>query len=330
MAILYILPHIVGSEANVKTQVLDFSGHLDYDKLIGQLSLLEGAYPALAVGYIGATILDRAIPMVTLGNPSASKSVLYLGGVGGDSIPSAVLLRFICDYCEFLKSGRRMFSVNLPYLHANRRICVIPMLNCDGCSLRHRTSGSSPAEGTDGAPTAAELMKERLLRMNEGSEDFGAWCANARGVDLRRNFPEGFGQGGHDRASFGCRGGYCGTAPESEPETAALCNAVRMHHGTSLLLRLHTDDNALTLPAAPAGAVPRIRTMGRLLSRMSGTQIVKKATADGAPEDWYAAVLRQPALAMGCRYPDTDGSPDDGVKIYAYLREVLFSAPLLI
>ncbi len=317
----------------METQALNLSGHMDYEKMIRHIALLEETYPDLSVTYIGATILDRAIPMLTLGNPAASKSVLYLGGVGGgDSATSALLLRFAGDYCEFLKSGRRMYSVNLPYLFANRRICVIPMLNCDGCSIRHNHGG-------DNCP-AFQLVRERLIRMNSGNaladtpsdtlpcdpptgDTFANWEANARGVDLRLNFSEGFGEGfakPADAPQFGAPTGYCGTSPESEPESASLCNAVRMHNGSALLLRLHMDDNTLTIPTSPE-PIPRIRTVARILSRMSGTPTSRKPAPSGSPEDWFAANLRQPAFALGCHYPDTP---------YPYLRELLFTAPLLV
>ena len=300
------------------------NGSMDYDRLIQIIEQTAERYPDLEVGYIGATILDKAIPVLSLGNQRASKSVVYLGGIGaGDSVISAVLLRFVWDYLDFLKSGRRMYSVNLPYLFERRRIVVIPMLNCDGCSIRFNGCGE-------------HLLKERLLSMNNGEEAFGEWYSNARGVDLRCNFSVGFQNRRtvslRDGTDSGGRHGYGGTAPESEPETASMCNYIRMNRGTSLLLNLHMDDNWLTYPGQENsdGAVPRIRTVGRLLSRMSSTAAMKKAEAMGTVEDWFAEEFRQSAFSVGCRYPDLENTQDDYIKIYAYLRELLFSAPLLV
>ncbi len=309
-----------------KTETISacLSGHMDYDRLIQTVELLSDRYSDLNLAYLGATILDKAIPVLTLGNPKASKSVVLLGGVGaGDSVISAVLLRFVNDYFEFLKNGRRLYSVNLPYLFERRRICVIPMLNCDGCTIRINGSGE-------------HLLKDRLLSMNNGDSSFGSWFSNARGVDLRCNFSCGFHNHKADAIQKGTdsggRHGYGGTSPESEPETASLCNYIRMNYGTSLLLRLHMDDNAMTYPCAenPESPVPRVRTVGRLLSRMASVQGKKKADPDGSAEDWFTNEFRQPGFSIGCRYPDLENTPDDYIKIYAYLRETLFCAPLLV
>lgn len=298
--------------------VIDFSAHADYDRLTEYIGILSERYPELEVGYLGATILDKAIPVLSLGNPRASKSILYIGGIsGGDYTVTSVLLRFVNDYFEFLKNGRRMYSVNLPYLYEHRRICVVPMLNCDGCTIRLNGCGEN-------------ILKDRLLSMNRQSTSFNQWCANARGVDLRHNFSSGFNnykaESLKNGTDAGGRAGYGGTAPESEPETASLCNYIRMYNGISMLLHLHMDDNALSCGAA----VPRSRTLGRLISRMSGAAVKNPTEETGTIQDWYTNELHHPAFSLGCRYPGLEGSPDDYIKIYAFLREVLFSAPLLI
>lgn len=299
--------------------VVDFSAPMDYDALTEYIRILSERYPRLECGVIGATVAGRSIPVLSLGNPQAAKSVLYVGGVGAGDYPvSAVLLRFVNDYFEFLQSGRRMYSVSLPYLYERRRIYVAPMLNCDGCSLR--------LNGIDSR--LPELYRERLRRMNGGSDSFSSWEANARGVDLRRIFRVEkarrlFGDGAGD----GAPAGYPGTTPESEPETAALCNAVRIYGDVAMTIRLHMDDDAL-LCSAGDPPISRARTLGRLLSRMSGVPLREAEEADGATE-WYAEEFRRPAFSIGCRYRGVETSPDDYIKIYAYLKEALFSAPLL-
>ncbi len=302
----------------------NLTGHMDYDKLIKQTELLSERYPQIEISYIGATILDRAIPVLSLGNPNASKSVMYLGGLsGGDCVTSALLFRFAADYFNFLQTGRRMYNVNLPYLFERRRIHIIPMLNCDGCTIRINGCGES-------------LLKDRLLSMNNADPSFGSWQANARGVDLRYNFSAGFhnhkAESAAEGTDFGGRWGYGGTAPESEPETASLCNHLRISLGTSLLISFHMDNNALTYPYLenPETPIPRVRTVGRLLSRMSCTTPEKKTEAKGTVEDWFTNEFRRPAFSVGCRYPETENTLDDSVKIYAYLRETLFCAPLLV
>lgn len=302
--------------------VIDFSSPLDYSRLISHIETLSSRYPELETGYIGATILDNAIPVLSLGNPRASKSIIYIGGIGaGDYITSAVLLRFVNDYFEFLKNSRRIYSVNLPYLFEHRRICVIPMLNCDGCTINLNGCGES-------------ILKDRLLSMNEKEQSFSSWQSNARGVDLRHNFSAGFSnakiESQKNGIDYGCGEGYFGTSPESEPETASLCNYIRMYNGISLLINLHMGDNTLSFSSAEN--IARSRTLGRLISRMGGVTMRGSDTVQGTVHDWYSSELHQPAFSLGCGYTSANlnGSPEDYLKIYAFVREILFSAPLLV
>ncbi len=301
--------------------ILNFSAPFTYDKLMEYITALTERYPALVSGYIGTTILNKAIPILTLGNPHASKSVFYITGIGaGDSVLSAVLLRFVNDYYEYLKGGRRLYSVNLPYLAEHRQIFVLPMLNCDGCTIRLSGCGEN-------------ILKERLLSMNGGKSDFSQWESNARGVDLRHNFSSGFQF--HSPKSGGSPSGYSGTSPESEPETASLCSYLRMHNGSDLLLTLHMDQPAGmggkdTPAVTPSQGLPRSRTLGRLISRMSGAPLQAAPEASGTIQDWYGREMEKPAFSLGCRYSGLENQPDDYMKIYAYLRELLFSVPLLV
>lgn len=300
--------------------ILDFSSCLDYDSLLDAVETLAERYPALTVRYLGATILSRAIPVLILGKQDArtdpQRSVLYLGGMGaGDSAAAPVLLRFVNDYFEFLQKGRRLYSVNLPYLFDRRRIYVIPMLNCDGCTIRQKGAGS-------------HLLRERLLSMNTGSADFSQWEANARGVDLRHNFFPGFHRfRASSGVSSGAPSGYVGTSPESEPETASLCGFLRLCGGMELLLRLHHEGNELAYRTGVEG-VPRNRTVGRMIARMSGAQIRYLEEASGTVTDWFTEEFRKPAFSLGCL--DDSLGPDGYLQTYALLREVLFSLPLLI
>lgn len=59
----------------------------------------------------------------------------------------------------------------------------VPMVNPDGVELCKR-----------GVTSAPKNVRKSLLRLN-GSDDFRAWKANGRAVDLNVNFDAGFGKG---------------------------------------------------------------------------------------------------------------------------------------
>lgn len=168
--------------------------------------------------------------MVTLGDETAPKSVLYVGTHHGmEWITTLFLLRFINEYCEYYKGGKQAFGINLGTLFATRCIRVIPMLNVDGAQLQiHGVEDSNP-------------LKERLERMSGG--DYSKWQANARGVDLNHNYNAGFAEYKKLEAEANIMPGptrFSGENPESEPETGALCNYIRFNGVCRMILTFHT------------------------------------------------------------------------------------------
>ena len=124
------------------------------------------------------SILGKQIPVFTLGN--GKKAVVYVGGIkGNEALTSFFLLDFLRDCIKQSEKESRIYDVTVSYLLRERRIMVIPMLNPDGVGY-----------ATEGVREDNPLCA-RVLQMN-GTEDFSAWQANARGVELSHNFDAGF------------------------------------------------------------------------------------------------------------------------------------------
>lgn len=98
--------------------------------------------------------------------------------------------------------------------HRGKGVLFVPMLNPDGVELC-RT----------GAASAPENRRKRLIDIS-GGNDFSAWKANGRAVDLNVNFDAGWGKGASNVFSPSSQN-YVGPFPESEPETRAILNLVK-------------------------------------------------------------------------------------------------------
>ena len=292
----------------------------DYRSLTEALSELAVRRPAVELGTLGTTILDRPIPIVTIGRSKHSRSVLYLGGIHPtDRLTPAVLLRFLSEYAEFLESGKSAYNVNLSYLFENRTIHICPMLNPDGYELWKYGA-------------AEDVVRDRQTKQN-GGDDFRAWRGNARGVDLWRNFTE-CPEESMDEETV-CPQGTAGLSPESEPETASLCNYLRIFDEISAVLSLHSLGSNIRCFSADHYP-PRARTVSRLLSRMTGCapspHPEEPTTSGGSLTDWFIRERNKPAFECGCLGDgDVDPTaPDDYLKVYTAFREALFSMPLLV
>lgn len=306
-----------------KAELTEFTSPVDYRMLMKTLQSLSDKYPFVGITYIGTSVLGRGIPMVTMGDGDAvKKSVLYVGCHHGmEWITSAVLLRFIEEYCTAYENGYCVCNVNVRKLFNARCIYVIPQLNVDGADIQINS-----VEGC--------ILKDRLITMNCG-DDFSDWQANARGVDLNHNYDAGFGICKKLESEMGILGGgktkYSGEMPESEPEVASLCNFLRYSSDIGTVLTLHSQGEEIY--SAPCDVyIPRSNSIAKFLSHMTGYRlsVPEGSAAYGGLTDWVTTKLRRPSFTIECGKGKNPLPISDMGQIYEKLREAFFSLPLLI
>ncbi|MGI6167347.1 MAG: M14 family zinc carboxypeptidase [Eubacteriales bacterium] len=303
-----------GSGIDKDKRILDYERAICPEELREYLDILTERY-SIKVTSIGLTVLGRSIPMISLG--SGKKEILYIGCIHGcDYITASMLLRFINEYCELRKNNRRIYNLSLSSLEQTRTLHIIPMLNLDGVSYTVKGIGEDN-------PLAA-----RLLAMN-GSEDFSRWRANARGVDLERNFGVGYAE--YKKCSSNRDGGaprdYAGLHPESEPESSALCGYIKYNDKTRLVLNFRCGADCVSYIGG--SQIPRNRSIAQSLSRISSKPLCE-APADkvmGSLAGWCSLVMNVPAYNIFC---GADDNGTDWFLKYAGIRELLFTAPLLV
>lgn len=304
-------------------QFPDFNSPLTHSQLIKLSCYFADKYGCLSMSYLGSSILDKAIPVFTLGNTDADKHVLYVGAHHGmEWITSVLLLRFLNEYCDAVSYDRRIYNINLKYLFRTRCIHLIPMLNPDGVDLQ--INGI-----TDENP-----LKQRLIGMNGGSDDFSRWQANARGVDLNHNYNAGFNEYKKIEQELNIFPGptkYSGISPESEPETAALCNYIRFNERIKLVISLHTQGEEIYFSSG-GNTLLRSRSIARMFARMSHyTAAEPEGTAAyGGLTDWLITKEKRLAFTIECGKGTNPLPIEDNLKIYSQIREILFTAPILL
>ena len=271
---------------------------------------------ALCVTKIGKSILGRELPLLTLGK--GKRTVLYVGGVHGTECESAALLmRFVSDYLQQLSRNGVVYEYSMRYLFEEHRICVLPMLNPDGaCYVSTGVEKENP-------------LRDRLVRMN-GSDDFSAWEANGRGVDLGHNFDVDFKERKRNETEKGILNGakqdYSGEYPESEPETAALCAFLRAL-GAQMegVISFEMGDGDIYCDCKDNMTAKTV-SVGRVLSRFTGYRLARPETlcSVGSLSDWCIRELHLPAFTLKCDRASTQPI------LYERLRRVLFSYPCMV
>jgi len=294
---------------------------LDYDTCMQRITSLESRYPFLRVGFLGNSVLGHPIPLLTLGN--GSRRCLYVATHHAmEWITSLLLLRFVNDFCAGAERKARVGGVLPHWLLESHTLYFVPMLNPDGVEYQiHGVLQENP-------------LYDRVLKMNGGSDDFSHWQANARGVDLNHNYDAGFLEYKRIESELGIENGaptkFSGEAPESEPETAALCNFIRCTMPLDGVMTLHTQGEEIFYQSEKASA--KSEKIANRLASLSGYR-PSRATgtaAYGGLTDWCVQTLQIPAFTVECGFGKNPLPLSQVSPIFCRLRQMLFSFPLLL
>ncbi len=293
----------------------------DHAALMERVHHLADTYPFVTLSYIGTSILDRAIPILHIGN--GSRRVLYVGAHHGmEWITSLVLTQFSEELCEVIGAKRRICGIYPCDLLSGYTLSIVPMLNPDGVEYQiHGVSEDNP-------------LRARLLEMNGDSADFSAWQANARGVDLNHNYNAGFEEYKKIEKEQGIKKGaptrYSGECAESEPEVAALCNFIRFLAPWRGVMTLHTQGEEIFAP--PCDGSNKNVVTARRLSELTGYRLSRAdgLAAYGGMSDWCAEKLSIPSFTMECGRGKNPLPITQTSSIYATMRAALFLFPTIL
>ena len=168
---------------------------------------------------IGKSVDGRNLYDVIIGNPNAKKTLLVVSNLHAREYMTVQLCMAQIEY--YLKNYYRSISGTVP-VNVFEKIAVhfVPMANPDGVTISQY-----------GIRAIHKASLRKTLRKMPGANRHRLWKANARGVDLNRNYPVSY------RARYQKRGseGYTGTHAASEPETRAILSLLRKIRKTSKL-----------------------------------------------------------------------------------------------
>jgi len=299
-----------------KAQPIDFASPFDHTELMRHLTAMEDQYSFVTIGYLGTSVLDRGIPLVQLGG--GRRKLLFVGGQqGAEWITSAILTKFLWEVAYAVHNNTCMGHLHYRSVFETHTILIVPMLNPDGVDYRiHGVEATNP-------------LYDRLLEMNGGSKDFSHWQANARGVDLDRNYHTAFqSEDDHENKT---PTSYRGVAPESEPEVHALCNLIRYHGDLLGVMDLHTQGREI-YDQSGEQSPSRAERIAQRLARLSGYRLTRpsKTAAPIGLSDWCIRERSLPAFSLTCGGNETPLPSRALPHLYAELREALFTFPILL
>lgn len=270
-----------------------------YQQMCRELwELNESFYREMTINTIGKTEDDREIFQAMIGQEKASCHLLLHGGMHGrEYMNCALLLKQMKDYLE--KGG----------IEKNKEVCVhiVPMGNPDGCTISQQgVSGIRRKELRD---LLEECRKNRMNFSNtehDAENFFRRWKANARGVDINRNFAAGWqGFQTEERRLRGYRQpgpeGYAGEYPESEAETRAILRLARREplFGS---IAYHSSGRLIYWDYGSVGDIyERDKRLGERISKETGYKLhstVEDRTEGGGCSDYLTLKLQIPSVTI--------------------------------
>ena len=188
-------------KCNAKKIVNAADKKYSYNDMKRDLKKLEKAYGSIfKVDIAGKSLDKRNLYYVTLGNAKANKTVYVETSVHArEYMNTKFIMNVIEDYCRGYDS-KKYQGKKYSKIFNNVKLVIMPMVNPDGVTI----SQYGPKKIRKGF-------------------SFKEWKANARGVDINRNYAEGFNREG---AKAPAHKNYPGKTPVSEPETKAQISVV--------------------------------------------------------------------------------------------------------
>lgn len=210
-----------------------------YEEMETDLLQLQAKYPGLLhVNVTGQSADGRNLYELVLGNLSAPKSILVHAGIHAREYANPYLVMEQLEQCLNFYDCGFFHGRSYRELFDSVAVHVVPMVNPDGIAI------SQFGESALRSPELVETVQNcyaydtAIGRTKSTYEDYlRRWKANARGVDLNRNFYPGFGASA--KVSQPSYMGYAGTAPISEPETLSL-GAVTLLCQPSVIISYHS------------------------------------------------------------------------------------------
>ena len=263
----------------------------NFDVMKRDLLRIADKFPKVEWGSIGKSHWDRELFYIRLGK--GERIISYNGAHHGmEWITSAMLMRFAEDFLESDAKGKSLGGFSVRALSERTSLYIIPMVNPDGVQL-----------SAVGLPqNIAPEERERLININNGSECFDRWQANAKGVDLNHNSDALWERSKGMEEEYGIFGPgetrFSGAAPLSEPESRALAEFTRKMN-FDIAIAFHSQGKVI-YQGFQGKEPPLSMKIAKAFERISPYKIdyTEGIASFGGYKDWFVDEFKRPGFTV--------------------------------
>jgi g-D-glutamyl-meso-diaminopimelate peptidase len=275
-----------------------------YDTMAADLEALAKEYPhLLRVASAGQSADGREILYADVGSADATRQIFVSAGIHGREHMTPMLAMKLLESYLINYNVEDETGTALADLSTDVMLRVVPMVNPDGIAI---------AQGGIDAIRSEELRAtvQSIYETDTGEyqsyrdnyptrEDYlKHWKANARGVDLNRNFPIEYWQTMSTGIPHPSSQKYKGPSAGSEPETQAMMRLMEELKHLEAVVSLHSQGEILYWDCGQTGELRRENgALVEKLAAMTGYRPVDTFThPDATLDDWAALELGIPSV----------------------------------
>ncbi|MCD7035355.1 peptidase M14 [Metabacillus sp. GX 13764] len=259
-----------------------------YEKMAADIKGLAAAYPDL-IHYkvIGKSEYGRNIYAVSIGKGSAH-AYLNASHHAREWLTTNLNMYMLDQYAKNYVSGGSINGLPARTILNQTTIWFTPMVNPDGVTLQQYGTKKFPSSD-----------RSALIKMNDGRTDFKRWKANAKGVDLNRQYDAYWAdiEKNTGRPSYMNFKGY---SPASAAETKAVLKFTE-EIKPEMAVSYHTSGQILYWNFHQQGAIySRDLSYAKQLGKMTGYTLVYPGPnpSGGGYTDWFILRKQKPAFTI--------------------------------
>lgn len=280
------------------------------------LRRLSRSCPALKLGFIGRSVLGRAIFSASVGH-GERRLLLSAGHHANEWVGTQVLMRFLSELC----SGG-ICRIPSATIFDKCTIYMVPLLNPDGVDLASGRLRCGDA-----------FSSARLIAGDFPEIPFPrGWKANIKGIDLNLQYPAGWEEARRIKHAQGFDSpaprDYVGTTPLQAPEALALAAYTRSV-SPDAVVALHSQGQVIYWKYGelePCGSA----ALGQRMSAVSGYALETTPYESGHAgyKDWFIKEFSRPGYTVELGLGENPLPGEQFCDIYAEASPMLLQAAL--
>jgi g-D-glutamyl-meso-diaminopimelate peptidase len=250
--------------------------------LLKQIKNLKKLYPFIRVNSIGTSVRGKPIQEIRIGK-GLKKVHMNASFHANEWITTMVLMNLVNRYLISLTNRSTLRGINAINLYNETELSIVPMVNPDGVDLV-----------LNGPPSD---KREKVLMMNEGSNEFVHWKANIRGVDLNNQYPANWEIEQERKVPKSpAPRDFPGNSSLSEPEAIAMAELIK-NNQFDRILAFHTQGEEFYW-GYEGFEPPESEILAKEFERVSGYKAIRNVDSHAGFKDWFIQEYKRPGFTI--------------------------------